>query len=162
MNTITHLNSAAQVLGLAVTALEEEIRGLKKADLSVALRGWYLTREEYETLDAVRKRLNSLLEGMSRNDLPEIMSEENVKTVTLDDIGRRFTVNNRFSCSVLEGRKDDALGWLRDNGHGGLIQLTVNSSTLAAFAQTQLKEGKELPPAFFKTSIMKFTSASKI
>jgi hypothetical protein len=54
------------------------------------------------------------------------------------------------------------LDWLRNSGNGSLIQETVNSNTLAAFAKNlNDEEGKELPGEIFKTSIMTVTSITK-
>lgn len=59
---------------------------------------------------------------------------------------------------------DKGLGmdWLRNSGNGGLIQETVNSMTLAAFAKSLNDEkGIELPKDLFNTSIMTVTSITK-
>jgi hypothetical protein len=54
------------------------------------------------------------------------------------------------------------LDYLRNSGNGSLIQETVNSNTLAAFAKNfNDEEGKELPGEIFKTSIMTVTSITK-
>jgi len=69
-------------------------------------------------------------------------------------------LSNRWSCSMLD--KLTGMDWLRTNGHGDLIQETVNSSTLGAFARNLTEEsGYELPSDIFKTSVMTFTSITK-
>jgi hypothetical protein len=58
--------------------------------------------------------------------------------------------------------KQLGMDWLRNTGNESLIQETVNSSTLAAFAKSKTEEeGKELPSDIFKTSVMTYTSITK-
>ena len=106
-----------------------------------------------------REALAEMEELLSREQIPEIMKEHGVKTITVEGVGR-VTVSYRFSCSMLD--KEMGLDWLRNNGHGGIIIETVNSSTLAAFAKSQLQEqGAELPADVFKTSTSPYTSITK-
>ena len=106
-----------------------------------------------------REALAEMEESLSREKIPEVMRAHNVKTITIEGVGR-VTVSYRFSCSMLD--KEVGLDWLRNNGHGGIIIETVNSSTLAAFAKTQLQdEGQELPTDIFKTSTSPYTSITK-
>ncbi len=144
----------------SVATVRELMTNLKRGKLADALRGWWVVRNSYEALDEARKELNTLIEEMSRVNLPEIMAEEDVKTITLDDIRRRFTVNVRVGCSMPD--KDIGFAWLKANGHGGLIQETVNAQTLAAFAKNMAAEKKDLPPDIFKITTMNYVSATKI
>lgn len=106
-----------------------------------------------------REALSEIEDRLSTQDLPEQMRAAGVKTVTVEGVGR-VTISHRFSASMLD--KDRAIQWLRDNGHESLIQETVNSSTLSAFAKNLLsEEGKELPSELFKTGTMPFTSITK-
>lgn len=132
----------------------------KTATLPELLKFFAKTRDAYEALDEQRKRVNELVERMSRVVIPERMAEEGVGTISLRDASLRFTVSHRISASVLD--KDAAYEWLRSNGHGDLIQPTVNSSALAGFAKKYIQdEGKDLP-APFKISQMAFTSVTKL
>jgi hypothetical protein len=107
-----------------------------------------------------REALNDMEEDLSRVKVPEIMKEHNIKTIHIEDVGR-VTVSYRFSCSMLD--KDAGLDWLRTNGHGGIIIETVNSSTLSAFAKSQLEEkGEDLPDLIFKTGTSPYTSITKV
>jgi len=59
--------------------------------------------------------------------------------------------------------KDAGLNWLRANGHEGIIIETVNSSTLSAFAKSQLEEeGVDLPDDIFKIGTSPYTSITKV
>lgn len=106
-----------------------------------------------------RDALGDMAERLSRELVPEVMREHNIKTITIEGVGR-VSISHRFSCSMLD--KELGLNWLRENGHGGLIIETVNSSTLGAFARSQLEEeGEELPTDIFKTSTSAYTSITK-
>jgi hypothetical protein len=52
--------------------------------------------------------------------------------------------------------------WLRDNNHGGVIQETVNAQTLGALAKELNNAGVDLPAPTFTTSIMTYTSITKV
>ena len=106
-----------------------------------------------------REALAQMEEQLSREQIPDIMKEHGVKTITVEGVGR-VTVSYRFSCSMLD--KELGLDWLRNNGHGGIIIETVNSSTLAAFAKSQLQDhGADLPEDIFKTGSSPYTSITK-
>lgn len=135
----------------------------KSGNFEDVLRMFFRVREGYNELEDARKRLNEKLEEISRQLIPEVMLERQVKTITLADVERRFTVSTRISCSIAEGKKEPAFIWLRGHDAGALIQETVNAGTLSAFAKSQLEDkGTELPPDLFKTSTMQFTSITKV
>lgn len=155
-------------LKLVATLLQEinaemsvEMGDLKSKGLNAVLTGWYLSREEYEALDEMRKGIGQIFETLSRGVIPEMMRAADTKTTTIDSIRRRFTISKRFSCSILD--KEAGYKWLRDEGNGAIITETVNSSTLSAFAKKRIEdEGLEMPETIFKTSIMDITSATKV
>lgn len=155
--------------------LDEVVRILKECNLRLAdwlersrtlavpdlLRQYWAIGEKYEKLDIERKAMNAMLEAISRHTVPEILETEGVKTISLEDIRRRFTVSTRFNCTMLDA--DAGKAWLRANGHEAIITETVNSSTLSAFAKSQIQEqGNELPAEIFKQSLMRYTSVTKI
>lgn len=155
-------------LKLVATLLQEinaemsvEMGDLKSKGLNAVLTGWYLSREEYEALDEMRKGIGQIFETLSRGVIPEMMRAADTKTTTIDSIRRRFTISKRFSCSILD--KEAGYKWLRDEGNGAIITETVNSSTLSAFAKKRIEdEGLEMPETIFKTSIVDITSATKV
>jgi hypothetical protein len=149
---------------LALRAAADEIvamvEGVKKGKLVEALTYWKGTGDEYEAFDKERKRIGQALEDLSRKTIPEMMAEEGVKTITLEDIGYRFTVSQRFSCSMPD--KEAGMEWLRGNGLGDLIQPTVNAQTLSSAMKKMIEDdGREPPSELFTTSYMSFTSATK-
>ena len=149
-----HLDHAAHELEVWT---KETLRSLRTADV---LRGYHEYAELHEQIDKTRKRVNAALESVSRNTIPGIFDDEGISTTTLKDIGRRFTVSTRVNCSMVDS--DGGKEWLRSNGHGALITETVNSSTLSAFAKSQIVDfGVELPPNLFKMSTLRYTSVTK-
>ena len=106
-----------------------------------------------------KKALDAIEQSFSREHVPEALREQGVKSVTIDGIGR-VTISHRWSASMID--KEKGMDWLRSNGHGGIIQETVNSSTLSAFAKDLFQEqDTELPPELFKVGQMAVTSITK-
>jgi hypothetical protein len=158
---MSHLDNATSELQQFQTKFSAWIDDAKRTgDLPAILKMFHLTREHYELADEVRKQLHASLEHVSRSLIPDVMAEKNVKTLTLADISRRFTVSTKISCSMLD--KNAGHEWLKANGAEPLIQPTVNSSSLAAFAKDYLAaSGKDLPAEIFKVSNMTYTSVTK-
>lgn len=112
-----------------------------------------------ERIKEAREALDQMEEDLSRQKVPDTMRAHGVKTITVEGVGR-VSLSNRWSCSMLD--KSKGMEWLRGNGHGGLIQETVNSSALAAFAKDMsINQGTDLPSEIFKTGIMTYTSITK-
>lgn len=140
---------------------EQAAAYIKKGKLPDALRYWKTLSDQYEELDKERKRIYQVIEDLSRKALPEMMAEEGVKTISLDDIGYRFTVSQRFSCSMPE--KELGMEWLRNNGLGDLIQMTVNAGTLSSAVKKRIEDdGLDVPAELFNTNYMSYTSATKL
>jgi len=132
---------------------------VKTNDHIAVIKHYNHMRIANETIKEARKALDQMEESLSRETVPEVMRANSVKTITVEGVGR-VTISARTSCSMVD--KELGMKWLEDNGHGGLIQPTVNSSSLGAFAKSQMEEGRELPVDKFKTSLMTFTSITKV
>ena len=139
------LNSLAHQMEEMLKEAAEEERLLKAAtDLPLVLRKFKEIRDANERLEASRKKFNTFLDFFSRNIIPDMMQEQGVKTISLDDIGYRFTVSVKMNASLAD--KAAGMDWLRDEGHGDLIQETVNAASLSAFAKSYIEEtGKDFP-----------------
>ena len=141
----------------------DEAEKLIKAstDLPEVLKTFKRLRDANERLEASRKKFNTFLDFFSRNIIPDMMQEQGVKTISLDDIGYRFTVSVKMNASMAD--KAAGMEWLRNEGHGDLIQETVNASSLSAFAKSYIEEtGKDLPADLFKLSSLRYTSVTKL
>lgn len=144
----------------AVEDLQTAIVGVRVGELAPALRFYKAAKDAYDIFELQRKKIGELLEGLSRNTIPEMMVEAEVRTITLDDIGYRFTVSHRWSCTIQD--KDAGIPWLKANGYEALVFETVNAQTLAGWAKKMVEEeGKEPEPSIFKTGTMAYTSVTK-
>ena len=142
------------------TAVSADLDRLRRGKLTDVLRYYQDAKDSYDAFEKHRKKLGEMIESLSRNTIPEMMSEEGVGTVTLEDIGYRFTVSQRVSCTIQD--KEAGYAWLRETGNESLITETVSSSTLSAFAKDYVEEsGKDLPPEIFKLSSLVYTSVTK-
>lgn len=116
-------------------------------------------RKATASIKEARKALEELEEQMSRDIIPDVMRLAGIKTINLEGVGR-VTVSYRYSCSMLD--KERGLLWLKEHGHGDIIQETVPSATMSGFAKNLLEvEGKELPEDLFKVGTSPFTSITK-
>lgn len=146
------LEQAAELAKIAKTEIEAQ-------NLVDQIRAFDHIRNTYDVLDENRKTVYNMIEAISRESIPAKMDADGVTSIRVDGVGR-VSLNTRVSVSMLD--KYAAMEWLRSNGHGDLIQETVNSSTLSAFSKSLLEEeGKELPDDVFKTSAMRYTSITK-
>lgn len=153
-----------------VTARMVELAALMRADTTEAvntndhieiIKHWAAFRDATEKISEARKALDEIEVQLSREYVPSSMRAANVKTTTIEGVGR-VSLSQRVSCSIIAEPKVIGHDWLKNNGHGALVQETVNSSTLSSFAKSyQEDEGKELPGDIFKTSVMTFTSLTK-
>ena len=159
--TLNVLRSVYAEFTRAARLVRDDTDEVKKSgDHVEIIRHYDKLRIANEYIKETRKALSDLEELMSRETVPEAMRAAGVKTITIEDVGR-ITISGRYSCSVLD--KPAAFKWLRDTGNEGLIQETVNSSTLSAFARRLIEEeGKEMPEDVFKISVMAFTSITKV
>ena len=161
-DSLTMLKDATQLTANFNEMLREWIEGkAPAAPLNDVLKTYFLTDQAYDALDEQRKITHALLESLSRKVIPDQMQAADTKAVTIDSIGRRFNLSSRMSASLVD--KEKGMTWLREHGHGDLIQPTVNSSSLAAFAKDYIKtNGTDLPEDTFKVSTMTVTSVTKV
>jgi len=95
-----------------------------------------------DTDDDLAKKLSALkkhVDALSYEILPTMFSNQDVKTIKLDNIGR-VTVNVRWTASMLDKQK--GMEWLKTSGNEGLVIETVNAMTLAAFAKAETLAGR--------------------
>lgn len=117
-------------------------------------------RHVNELVKEAREALSEMADLLSTRDIPDLFRDKKVKTLTVEGVGRCI-VSYRYSCSMLN--KDAGFQWLRNNGHGGLIQETVNAQTLGSFAKNLIEtEGKDMPDDIFKTGQSPYTSITKV
>lgn len=159
-STIESIDGLVLSLGEVSRAVQADTNEIAASGDHIAIITHYdHLRQATARIKEAREALSQLEEMMSRELIPTVMADHNVKTVTIVGIGR-VTVGHRYSCTMLD--KSEGIKWLKDNGHGDIVQETVNSSTLAAFSKNLLEnEGIELPDNIFKVGTSPYTSITK-
>lgn len=164
-NTVNELNKiCADLEAIAATIRKETDEVTASGDHIAIIKHFDHTRLAVERIKAAREALHDMADYMSRVTIPDVVAAVKERTgekppFNIEGVGR-VSVAYRFSASIID--KEKGLEWLRGNGHGGLIQETVNSSTLSAFAKDMLEnQGIELPPDIFKVGTSPYTSITK-
>ncbi len=78
-------------------------------------------------LEALLSDEKKCLTKISTEDLPLLMTELQLKEITLDD-GSKITVKSDLSCTITELKRDACLQWLTSHGFDGLIKTHVVTS----------------------------------
>ena len=114
-----------------------------------------------EQADAMREAvafLSKIEQNLSYQQIPLAFDRAGIQNVRVVGYGL-VGLTRKWSCSFLEGKKDEDLAWLREHGQGGMIIETVPAPTLGAWAHAVTDEtGKEPPTDIFKTSIARSVS----
>lgn len=117
-------------------------------------------RDAHEQLDEVTKALSKQVQFLAVTVLPRRFLDAEISNLTLKDVGARFVVQTRTNATILD--KEKAFEWLEAEGHGALVQETVNSSTLAKFAAEYVTEnGRDLPADLFKVTTIQHISRTR-
>lgn len=102
--------------------------------------------------------VNKELEQLSRVELPQMAENLGITNATFEGVGRLQFAADLF-CSTKEGRKEEAMQWLRDCGYAEMISETYNASSMKALIRGLIIAGTE-PPDFL--SVTPFTRASLV
>lgn len=126
---------------------------------------WAFMRDADDAIDEMRKALHASVDAIGHSTdggLPGRLDAANVKTFTMDHVGR-FTRTERYVASVIPEAREEAFAWLRKNGGGDLIKPTVNAQSLSGFGRELLEEkGKDLPDKLFKVTLIPGVSFTPI
>lgn len=117
---------------------------------------------EMKTLQAIKadqeerlKATNARLDVLRLKLIPEVMAEEDIRTITIEGIGRVQLAMDLYA-SIKD--KEQGYQWLADHGYDGIIQPYVQPSTFKATVKEAIKAGQEFPDELF--NITPFTRAS--
>jgi uncharacterized small protein (DUF1192 family) len=83
--------------------------------------------KEVEDLEAQLKEKKEALTQVAEKDLPEALAECGLSEIKLLD-GSKVTVKPYYQANPPKEKYDEAMAWLRDNGHGDLIKNDVTVS----------------------------------
>jgi hypothetical protein len=158
--TIKQLSNTCQELTWLAGIIRNETDEVVSSDDHIAVIRHY---NDLRTLTALikesREALTQLEEKLSREQVPDVMRKHNVRSITVEGVGR-VSLGTRWSATMPD--KGAGFDWLRKNGHGGVIIETVNAQTLGALAKELGEEGTELPAPTFTTNVMTYTSITKV
>ena len=102
--------------------------------------------------------LSKLEQNLSYEQIPLAFDRAGISNIRVTGYGL-VGLTRKWSCSFLEGKKDEGFAYLRNAGQGGMIIETVPAPTLGAWAHIVTDEtGKEPDPEIFKTSIARSVS----
>lgn len=79
------------------------------------------TQRDIDRIEASLKAAKEQLRALVEEDIPQLMSELELKRVVLET-GEAITVALEVYASIPKARAQEALDWLRAHGHGGLIR----------------------------------------
>lgn len=156
------LAAAFETAHSAINALREAQETLDRFEFSdtdpIECAKYFIRfKEVVDRLDTTKKSYGARHGLHKEKLLPERFEQAKLKSpVVTDDQGqdRRLVVQAVQRCGVRADKKNDAINWLRSNGHGEIVQETINASTLTAFAKELSKENRELPDEIFNVHIV--------
>lgn len=114
----------------AITELAREMKDIKEA---------------LDDMEAKRKSLQARYDEIRKRELPDALATAGLANIRLDT-GELFSPRQEVYANVLAANRPAFHFWMRDNGHGSLIQESINPQTLKAWAREQVENGRELPP----------------
>ncbi len=153
----THTEDAVLALKVLVHGFQRKLDETGTINERIAL--FHELRNAWDQVSEHTKKLTAMRQHMAYEELPSLFDGADVRSITLDGIGRA-TMSSRVSASIKD--EVNALGWLRATGNGGIIKEGVNSSTLAAFARDYMSDtGKDLPEDYFKVTQARYVSLTK-
>ena len=108
-------------------------------------------REQHAEIKSGAAAVWAEVDYLRLTKIPEMLNEMEVSSVKIKGVG---TLGTRMEASCSTKDKDALIKWLRSNDFEDLISTdTVNSSTLKAFINNQIKDGGIVPPV----DVVKFT-----
>lgn len=160
MNTLLSLSEVCGRLSILADVVRQETNeAVSTNDPVQVIKHYDKVRQITALIKESREALAGIEERLSREQVPSIMRAHNIKSTTIEGVGR-VSLGTRWSASMPD--KGAGFEWLRANNHGGVIQETVNAQTLGALAKELNNEGVELPAPTFVTNIMTYTSITKV
>lgn len=131
----------------------EELPFAERLSYFLDLRGLHTYAE------TLKKEVSKVHEEWKTRVIPKMFEDANASTHTIKGVAR-ITVSQKTYASITN--QADGYEWLRKNELGGLIQETVNASSLSAAAKELMGKGMELPEEYFKVTIMPSVSVTAV
>jgi len=138
-------------------AAVEETEAFNMNDLRKACARMKEVQGTKVRLEEELAEVNKEFDRIRLNEIPQMMESLGVKNATFDGLGRVQLATDLYA-STREGKKNDAIQWLRDCGYASMITETYNASSIKAVFRSMIKEGTMPPDDIF--SVTPFIRAS--
>lgn len=143
--------NANEALLQALTELADRSeRYLEKVDGDMALKpadmakAFWAAKNLHDDIKKQLTRLYHVVNAFDKALLPKLFEHHGVDMVRIPELGRSFSVRQMTTATMID--KEGAIAWLRGEGHGDLVQETVNAGTLASFVRNMVLEMGMDPP----------------
>lgn len=147
---------------IAILAENADNQSAKLVDLARCMKE---IQDVQDSMDAVWKELTRKYDELRLRLIPDAMAEEDVRTLTIDGIGRVGLTSDAYVSIIDNGDgvgKKAAYDWLEESGYGGLIMPYVQPATLKAAIKEGLKQGEWFPEELFKVQPFMRASITKV
>lgn len=109
-------------------------------------------RSQHAEIKSEAAKIWAEVDYLRLTKIPDMLDEMEISSVKIKGVG---TLGTRMESSCSTKNKDALIEWLRSNSFDSLISTdTVNSGTLKAFINNQIREGEPIP----SSDIVKFTT----
>ncbi len=149
-----------------MASIEKLIPALVKEFDKIGAGGALPMARAYVVLHRMQARIEDILKPFDARiklikelEIPEAFEAAGVPSITLDE-GFRVGISIRTLASIKPGQKDAAIAWLQEIGKADIVQSTINSSTLSAFAKEMGEDNKDLPDDIFNVARVPNTSVT--
>lgn len=158
-DTAAACEAALSAIDRAQALLDAEGRqAITLDDPAELVRTYGDLREQADALRESITRFSKMEQALSYDIIPGSFDRAGIENIRVTGYGLVSLVR-KWSCSILEGKKEQGLQFVRDVGQGGMIIETIPAPTLGAWARKHTEDtGRELPDEIFKTSIARSVS----
>lgn len=134
---------------LKVDEIADKVKVARLPELARLHTGY---KENIDALGDAKTTLQKAFDWLRISHIPERMEAEELESMVIEGVGRMY-LTTQFMASIKADCKEGAYQYLQDNGHGDIIQSTVNASSLKALAKLKLKANDPLPADLFNTHV---------
>ena len=118
--------------------------GAETPSVQDAITAYRWAVQDLEMIEAEQKQA-SKRKSDAEKTLIAAMAEQCLESVKTED-GASLSINRLATVKVADGRQDDLLQWIREEGYGDVIKESVNHQTLGSIVRKDyLDAGKDVP-----------------
>ena len=157
-----NLTEALELLTTVMDAVEKahEATDYDTMEIADIAKRYWRMKNMHDALKKQVTRLYHIVNSLDKGIFPAQLEKRDLDMVRVPELERSFSIRTNTSASMID--RDAGMKWLRENGHGDLIQDTVNAGTLASFARNlQIEHGIDLPDEIFKVTTFNSMGSAK-